>query len=144
MEVLGLSPYILAALLAWFVAQVTKFLLVALQSKSFKDVSWLYQSGNMPSGHTAIMMSLTGCIGAINGVDSAIFAVVFALTVIIAYDAMQVRRASGEQGIELQKLLKRANINTKPHHALGHKPLEVFVGGLIGLTAGLTVAFFMT
>lgn len=141
---LGLSAYLVAALLAWFIAQLTKFLLIAAKSKSFKDISWLYQSGNMPSAHTATMMSLVAVIGVLDGVNSAVFAIALVMTSIIAYDAMQVRRASGEQGIELMKLLKRAKMTAAPHHALGHKPLEVIVGGAIGLTVGLGVAFFMT
>lgn len=140
----GLSAYLLAALIAWITAQALKFLLIAIKSKSFDDVSWLYRSGNMPSAHTAIMMSLVGSIGYIDGVDSPIFALALAVTAIIAYDAMQVRRASGEQGIELLKLLKKAKIKANPHHALGHKPLEVLVGGVLGVAIGISVAFFMT
>lgn len=140
----GLSAYLLAALIAWLVAQVTKFLLIAAKSKSLRDVSWLYQSGNMPSAHTAIMMSLVGSTGYLDGLGSPIFAVVLVVTSIIAYDAMQVRRAAGEQGVELIKLLQKAKIEAKPHHALGHKPLEVLVGGALGLGVGVGVAFFMT
>lgn len=143
-NLMGLSAYLLAALLAWLLAQFTKFLLIAIKSKSLRDISWLYQSGNMPSAHTAIMMSLVGSIGVIEGIDSAVFALALVVTSIIAYDAMQVRRASGEQGIELKKLLKKAKIEANPHHALGHKPLEVLVGGLLGLVVGMIVAIFMT
>lgn len=138
------SPYLLAVLLAWLVAQVTKFLLVAVKSKSLQDVSWLYQSGNMPSAHTAIMTSLLTVIGIRDGVDSALFALALVTTLIIAYDAMQVRRASGEQGIALRKLLEKSKITSYPHHALGHKPLEVLVGACVGLAVGVSVAFFMT
>ena len=138
--VLGLSPYLVAAALAWFCTQLTKYLLDAVKSKSFSNISLMYQSGSMPSVHSAIMTSVATTIALLDGINSGLFALALVITVVVMYDAMQVRRAVGEQGLALLELLKEAGVTKKPHHALGHKPLEV----MVGVVLGVGVAFFIT
>ncbi|EDK72439.1 acid phosphatase/vanadium-dependent haloperoxidase related [candidate division TM7 genomosp. GTL1] len=137
---MGLSPYLLAAASAWLVAQLCKYLLQAAKSKSLSDVSQMYQSGNMPSSHSAMMAAVTTAIALIDGLNSGLFALSLVITVIVMYDAVQVRRAVGEQGVALREILEKVKIVKKLHHALGHKPLEVAVGAALGAV----VAFFIT
>ena len=140
MESQGFSPYLVAAGVAWLLAQLTKYLLDAVRSRSLSNVSSLYQSGSMPSVHSAAMTAVTTTVGIADGVGSGLFALAVVITVVVMYDAMQVRRAVGEQGLALEELLKRAKIVKRSHHALGHKPLEVAVGAVLGIA----VAFFIT
>lgn len=134
------SVYISAVAVAWIVSQLIKYLLHAMKSKSLSNVASIYQSGSMPSVHSAVMSAVTTTIGIIDGVGTGLFALAAVLTVVVMYDAMQVRRAVGEQGLALAELLERAKSDKKPYHALGHKPLEVAVGVMIGVA----VAFFIT
>jgi uncharacterized protein len=140
MDVHGFSPYLLAVAAAWLIAQLMKYLLDAVKSKSLSNLSLMYQSGSMPSVHSAVMTAVTTTIGILDGVSSGLFALAVVLSVVVMYDAMQVRRAVGEQGLALRELLERAKIAKSSHHALGHKPLEVAVGAALGIT----VAFFIT
>lgn len=141
----GLSSYLIAPIAAWFIAQLLKFL---LNMRSQKGRRWrlLYQSGNMPSAHTATLVALMTVIGVRDGTASGLFALSFVVTAIAAYDALMVRRSGGEQGLALRKLLEISPFHKDPmpYHALGHRPLEVVVGALIGTSIGIIVAIFIT
>lgn len=141
----GLSTYLLAPILAWLVAQSLKFL---FNMSRQKDQQWrlLYQSGNMPSSHTATLVALTTVVGVQDGTASGLFAVAAVMTAIAAYDALMVRRSGGEQGLALRKLLEISPFKKDPlpYQALGHRPLEVAVGALIGVVVGISVAIFIT
>lgn len=134
-----LSPYIVAPTLAWIVAQVTKYIVQGVKAKSFKDVSFLYKSGNMPSSHSALMLSLLTVVGALDGIGSVTFGITLVLSSIIIYDAVNVRRAVGEQGLILLELAKKAGVKQPFHRALGHRITEVTAGSLIGILAGVVV-----
>ncbi len=140
-----LSAYLLAPAVAWFVAQFLKYI---LNRGAHKGSRWrlLYQSGNMPSAHTATLVALTTVIGVRDGVTGGLFALAFVMTAMTAYDAVMVRRSGGEQGIALRKLLEISPFKKDPlpYHALGHRPLEVAVGALIGVTVAIFVAIFIT
>lgn len=140
-----ISAYLIAAGVAWLAAQGTKFLLNQ-SSVGTKRVRLFYQSGNMPSSHTAMMAALTTVVGVRDGVGSSLFAVAAVVTVIIAYDAMMARRSAGEQGLALRRLLELSPFSKEPlpYQALGHKPLEVAAGGTLGIIVGLAVAFLIT
>lgn len=136
--------YLLAAASGWVVAQLLKYVFYAYKNKNFRNISWLYQSGGMPSSHSAITVALATIIGLKDGIESGLFAVTVVLAAIVMYDAMQVRRSSGEQGVALKQLLQKAKISYTPHHALGHTPQEVAVGAGLGFVMSIIVAFFIT
>jgi len=139
------SAYFIAAGLAWLSAQGIKFLLNH-RSNSGRRWRLFYQSGNMPSAHTGTMAALTTVVAMKDGIDSGLFAVVAVITLMTAYDAMMARRSAGEQGIALRKLLAKSPFAREPlpYLALGHKPLEVAAGGVLGIVIGFIVAIFIT
>ena len=99
-------------------------------------------SGNMPSAHSATMVALTLAVGVGEGYQSAVFALSLVVTSIVIYDALQVRRAVGEQGKAIAKLLDKAKLSLRPYQALGHTPLEVAIGALVGAVAALATLSF--
>ncbi len=135
-----LSAYLMTAGIAWATAQLLKYLFAVRAGGRWKDTSTVLHSGNMPSVHTATTVALTTSIGLADGIASPLFALSLLLTAIVAYDAMGVRRSSGEQGLALLGLI--TSKTKRPYLALGHKPLEVFVGALIGIIVSIFVAFF--
>ena len=146
MELLKLSPYLVAAGIAWLLAQTIKFLL-ATGIHDRQAWRMLYQSGRMPSAHTATMVALTTAIAVYDGLSSGLFALAALVTAIVVYDAVMVRRSSGEQGMALRKLLRNSKEHAHeplPYLALGHRPLEVAGGAVLGILVGLAVAFFIT
>lgn len=131
--------YFLAPLVAWIVAQITKNVLNASRRKPGGIEKYL-GSGGMPSAHTAVVIALSTVIFVREGFSS-LFAVTLWLAMITIYDALVARRSIGEQGTALLELLKHSAIKSKPPRvALGHKPLEVVIGALIGITVGVIVA----
>lgn len=137
------SPYIVAAGLGWIVAQLGKYVIASVKHKGLASYRQLYLSGHMPSAHSATTVALLVVVGAIDGVGSAVFGVAFLLTTVVLYDAMMVRRSSGEQGVALTALLKEQKSKVPyPRVAMGHTPLEVAAGSLLGLLVGLIVVTF--
>jgi acid phosphatase family membrane protein YuiD len=139
------SAYFIAAGLAFVLAQTIKYL---INSRAKDSSGWrqLYMSGRMPSGHTATMVALTTVVAVRDGVESGLFAVTAVIALITAYDAMMSRRSAGEQGLALRKLLEKSPFSKDPmpYIALGHKPLEVAAGALLGVMIGFSVAFLIT
>ena len=129
-----ISPYIITVLVAWIIAQGLKYIIASLSNKSFKrNIRQLYLSGNMPSAHSATVVALATFVGLRDGIDTAVFAVVTLLAAIVMYDAMMVRRSSGEQGKALTELIKESKSKVDlPRVAKGHSPSEVLIGAILG------------
>ena len=137
-----ISPYIIAIILGWVVAQGLKYIIIAVKDKTLNGLRHLYLSGNMPSAHSATVAALLTVIALKDGVDSGLFGLATLFAAIVMYDAMMVRRSSGEQGYAIQQLIREQKSKVKiPRVAKGHEPLEVAVGGLIGVLIGVVVFF---
>lgn len=105
----------------------------------------IFETGGMPSSHSAFIVSLTVGIARINGVHSSIFALSFVMACIIMYDAMGIRRAAGQHAKLLNIIMSSDNQNEnkkfglpqiKLKELLGHTPFEVLGGALLGLIIG--------
>ncbi len=95
----------------------------------------------MPSSHSAIVCSLSVLIGREYGFDSGIFAMSIIFAFIVMYDATGVRRAAGKQARILNKILETPGLTTvevqeKLIEAIGHTPIQVFVGAALGIIVG--------
>jgi uncharacterized protein len=135
-----LSPYLIAIVAAWLISQGAKYLFVAVKQRSFDHYRQLYLSGNMPSAHSASVIALVTVIALRDSVDSGLFAIAALFAAIVMYDAVMVRRSSGEQGIAIQKLIKEQKSSVPfPRAAKGHTPVEVAVGALLGVIIGAVV-----
>ncbi|MEK7621375.1 MAG: divergent PAP2 family protein [Patescibacteria group bacterium] len=135
--------YLVAAAVAWLTAQLLKYVFGSLKNGRWFDSSVVLHSGNMPSVHTATVVSLATIVALKDGTDSGLFALAFLFAAVVAYDAMGVRRSSGEQGQSIREAIKNKSIKARiPYVALGHTKLEVAVGAILGLAVGIFVAFF--
>lgn len=138
------SPYLIAIVVGWIVAQGAKFVITSVKNQGLIDFRQLYTSGNMPSSHSATSLALVTVIALKDGIESAVFGIAVLFAAIVMYDAVMVRRSTGEQGAAIQELIKEQKSDVKlPRSAKGHEPLEVAVGALLGLGVGLIV-FFVT
>ena len=135
-----LSPYIIAGAAGWIITQGMKYAVASLKKGRPVSARQLYLSGHMPSAHSATVVALLTVIALIDGVGSGLFGLALVFTSVVLYDAMMVRRSSGEQGVALTKLLKEQKSDVPlPRVAMGHTPLEVAVGSFIGFVVGLVV-----
>lgn len=139
------SAYFIATILAFSISQAIKYYL-SVRKNGPQNAGLWYQSGNMPSAHTATMVALTTVVAFRDGTESGLFAVTAVITAITMYDSMMARRAAGEQGLAVRKLLSMSAFSKDPlpHQALGHRPLEVIVGFILGLSIGIIVAILIT
>lgn len=125
----------------WFLAQMLKVLTGMFKERTFNVIELLFGTGGMPSSHTAAVTSLTVACGLSQGLNSAAFAISCLLTLIVMRDATGVRREAGEQAKVLNRIMQnlftstdQEDVNRNLRELVGHTPLQVFVGFLVGLT----------
>lgn len=139
-----ISKYLLAALLAWVLAQIIKYVIASINKPKSKAFKQLYLSGGMPSAHSATTTAMTVSIGLVDGIDSAVFAVSALLMAIVIYDAVMVRRSSGEQGNALIMLMNEFKSKLgKPFVAKGHNIKEVIAGLALGVFVAVFVVYVL-
>jgi acid phosphatase family membrane protein YuiD len=134
---------LIAAVIGWAVAQLCKTILELFQQRKL-ILSRLVSSGGMPSSHTALVTSLATATGRLTGLASAPFAIAVVFAGIVMYDAAGVRRAVSIQARILNQMLDEAFqghpiAEKRLRELIGHTPIQVFVGALIGIVIGLLV-----
>ena len=164
-----INNYILsAAVLSWITAQVIKTILTLITTKRF-EFERLVGAGGMPSAHSALVCSMTFAVARKEGFGSPLFALSLMFAAVVMYDAMGVRRAAGEQAKVINKIVvsirrpedkheEEECINKKRFKKdknkfikiddmqfkklkeyLGHTPLEVLGGALLGIIMALII-----
>ncbi|MCL2451641.1 divergent PAP2 family protein [Candidatus Saccharibacteria bacterium] len=152
----ALSPYMIAFVLAYLLAEGTKIIVMSVRTKKFY---WrmLFKTGGMPSSHSAVVMALATVVGLLDGFGSSTFAIAAVLAAIVITDATHVRRSVGEQGKIIKKIIERdaklerevsdilgkkrvAAKLRKPYFSSGHRPLEALIGSALGVIVGVIVA----
>ena len=127
-----------AALIGWFLAQALKIPIYYLVEGKW-DWHRFHGSGGMPSSHTSMVVSASIMLGALNGFDSAVFAAAVVFSSVVMYDATGVRRETGRQAVVINRILQDVLINGRPisnvelKELVGHKPIEVAAGALLGV-----------
>ena len=133
---------------AIIIAQMLKFFIHSVKNKQIEE-SVLFSTGGMPSSHSALVSSLAVCTFMYYGMG-IYFVISAVLALIVLHDAYGVRYEAGKHASELNKLYERVNkldklgeetINLKEE--LGHKPLEVFFGILLGVALALLGYLFL-
>lgn len=132
---------LMAALFSWLIAQVSKTILDLVQQRRL-ILSRLVSSGGMPSSHSALVTGLATATGRVVGLSSASFAIAVVLASIVMYDAAGVRRAVSIQARILNQMIDEAfqghpMAEKRLRELIGHTPIQVFVGGLLGIGVGL-------
>ncbi len=136
---MDISKVIIPTLLAGIVAQALKIAIFMIKHKRKFHIKDLIVTGSMPSSHSALVSALTLSIALHEGYNTT-FAIALILTLIVLRDAMGVRREAGEEGKMLNKIIKAARLKLpEEHYALGHTPLEVSVGIVIGVLTAVLV-----
>ena len=127
-------------LILWFLIQTFKVLTDLVINKKL-NVKRIIGAGGMPSSHSAVVCSLASCVGKEYGFNSGIFAIAVIMAFVVMYDAAGVRRAAGKQATILNKIIETPGLTTlqvqeKLVEVLGHTPIQVFVGAILGVIVG--------
>lgn len=126
---------------AWVIAQTLKVIIGVIREKRF-NFRWFIGTGGMPSAHSATVSCLAASVGLQYGFDSSIFVITLTFAFIVLFDAQGFRRSAGRQAEILNKMLddiywKKRMDNERLKELLGHTPVEVFMGILIGVLVSL-------
>lgn len=144
-DLLG-NQVLMTAVTGWIVAQVLKTIIDLALNRNFNPER-LVGSGGMPSSHSSTVCALTTAAIYRYGVGSFEFAVSFILSMVVMYDAMGVRRETGKQAKLLNSILLENPLKLngeilqeKLKEYVGHTPLQVGAGAILGILLGFFMA----
>ena len=139
------------AVLAWGLAacglaQLSKLLFELIINKKWRP-SVLFETGGMPSSHSALVTGTAAGVGLQLGFNDPIFALASTIAFIVMYDASGIRRSAGLTASKVNQIAK-ANPNESfseidLKESLGHSKVEVLVGSILGPTVTLPGIFFI-
>lgn len=136
-----------ASVTGWFVAQILKTLIHMWFNRKFV-VERLVGSGGMPSSHSSTVCALVTATGIEYGGGSFPFAIASIFAIIVMHDAMGVRRETGIQAKVLNEMMemftnmgKEMSVEDKLKEFVGHTPLQVLMGALLGIGIALLIYF---
>lgn len=140
---------LMSAVVAWLVAQIIKIFTGLYQHNHIKLSKLLFSTGGMPSSHCASVVALATASALTFGLGSGFFAVAGVLSVIVMIDASGVRYETGKQSMFLNKIAKEIfsgdpdAMNLGFKELVGHTPLQVLMGALLGVAVGIAMFFLM-
>ena len=142
------NQVLVSACLGWFVAQILKTIIDMWATGSFK-LERMYGNGGMPSSHSATVCAMVTSTLFAYGVGSFEFAVTFILALVVMIDAMGVRRETGKQAKLLNMMMEQdfwnfddpAVFEKRLKEFVGHTPLQVLVGAILGIIIACIVEF---
>ncbi len=143
MEALLANDVLVACVLAWAIAQITKPLIYYVYYRRL-NLRYLVSAGGMPSSHSAVVVALATRIGMDTGLNSIAFALAAVFAAVVMYDAAGVRRAVSLQARVLNRMLtemfEAQHFNERRlRELIGHTPFEVFVGALLGALSAVSL-----
>jgi uncharacterized protein len=136
------------ALISIGLAQALKIPIHFFKTRKWKP-NLFFQTGGMPSSHSAGVSSLSTFIALRRGIPTIDFALSLVYGLIVMYDAQGIRRQTGELTLkvnEMGELIDKVHseesiqFEEKPpkklKEMLGHEPEEVLGGALLGIITG--------
>jgi uncharacterized protein len=130
-----------AALIGWVVAQALKTGLAFARTRKL-DMRFMVSPGGMPSAHSALVTGLATAVGRLHGVESSLFALAAVFAGVVMYDAAGVRLAVSRQARILNLMIDdffhaRGFDEHRLRELVGHTPVQVFGGALLGILFGI-------
>lgn len=135
---------------AWILAQIIKVFTGYFQQDDFSITKFFCGTGGMPSAHSATVMALVVSSAWEYGFASYTFAISVLLATIVMSDAMGVRLETGKQAVKINEILeafellapdKISEANLKEF--VGHTPIQVIAGILLGIANACVMHFFI-
>lgn len=134
--------FLLAPLTALVISKLGKTLtFYEGRGKSITLKDAIMKSGGMPSDHSSVVVGITTIIALNFGLAAPESAISAVFAAVVLYDACHVRLANGLQGEALVKMMKVAGVKPNFQIVHGHRLIEVIIGSLIGIFAGLSIFF---
>ena len=135
----------MASICGWFVAQFLKTLIYMWFNRKFV-AERMVGGGGMPSSHSATVCALATAAGMEYGGGSFEFAMAMVFAIVVMYDAIGVRWETGIQAKVLNEMLemfrkmgKKMSVEEKLKEFVGHTPLQLLMGALLGIAVAVAV-----
>jgi acid phosphatase family membrane protein YuiD len=137
---------LISAIVSWITAQIFKIFTGVYKDRRINLTLLLFSTGGMPSSHSATVLGLTTAAAIQEGLGSPIFAITAILSIIVIIDACGVRYETGKQSKMLNKIVKEMFTDTENAEVhfkefIGHTPLQVFVGAILGIVIAILMSF---
>jgi len=132
--------FIIIPFISLIASQIIKFIIESIKHRKLCFRRLFSGSGGMPSTHSSFVSSLATSVYLELGATSIIFATTLVFSLVIIYDSMGVRYEAGKQAEVLNDIVEKMNFpkNIKElKEKVGHKPIEVLCGVIVGMTTGL-------
>ncbi len=133
------------ALIACGLAQLSKLLVEFFMHRKWRP-SVIFETGGMPSSHSALVTGSASGVGLQLGFDHPGFAIAATFAFVVMYDASGIRRAAGLTAARVNSLpteISPSPISQPLKESLGHTRLEVLVGSFIGPVIALPGITFL-
>ena len=140
------NPVFVSIIISSVMAQILKLPLEFLRTKKW-DWSLLLGTGGMPSSHSAVMTAAAAGVGHYVGFDTPLFGLAFAITMVVVYDATNIRRQAGFHAQQINRIIKEIfEGKIKPaenfdelREVLGHSPIEAVGGIILGILVSVII-----
>lgn len=146
------NPLLISGFFGWLIAQVLKNIIDCIVNGEFRK-DRIFGAGGMPSSHASTVCSLVVATAIVYGADGFELPMAVFFAFIVMYDAMGVRRETGEQSKVLNEIVRQwfqkgnslqsIDPMTQLKELVGHTPSQVFVGAVLGCIIAVIVCFFM-
>ena len=130
---------LLISISAWALAQLLKGLFAFVREKHL-DLRYFVATGSMPSAHSATVCALATAVAITQGLSSVAFAITAIVAVVVMYDAAGVRQSVSRQSIILDRIVNElrdkrpiGEVERDLREFVGHTPLQVVVGAVLGI-----------
>ena len=132
-----MSPLILSVAVTWTLANVMKPIVTLIREKKINR-NTIATNGGMPSGHTALVVSLTTALFLETGA-SPVFLTGLVLAILVMYDAVKVRIEIERQARVINRLLEEKGMSERLEENVGHTPAEVLVSLVLGIVIPVAI-----
>lgn|SRR5574344_670589 len=136
------------AFMAALIAQVLKVIYFLLIHKKI-NFKIFTTTGGMPSSHSAGVIALSMSVGYNMGLNSIPFAIALGYAFVVMYDAAGIRRSAGKIAATMNRVMEEfyahrpSAAGEKLKELLGHTPLEVFMGAIVGIVVSYIIHYLI-
>ena len=127
---------ILVPAVAFVVTVFLKWISIKIKTGKL-DIAWALWSWWMPSVHSSVVVSLATAVAIKHGISSDLFAISMAFTVIIIYDAINVRFEAWQHAIAINESIWEKKFK----ESLWHLPSEAFAWSVLGIIVAVILYY---
>ena len=127
---------ILVPSVAFIVTVFLKWLSIRIKTWKF-SIAWALWSWWMPSVHSAVVVALATAVAIKHWINTDLFAISMAFTIIIIYDAINVRFEAWQHAKAINKVIWEKKFK----ESLWHLPSEAFAWSILGIIVAMSLFY---